>query len=174
MRVLAAALAVIFASFPLSSRADDGFEIALKLANNNFLCSKLHGSVLLYAKPNWNPSAEICTIYQSIVKTHNGLRFLYTNSFTDEKGLPEMHGIYWVDVDCVDMLTRYSDGYYYSVSKSLKALPSPSSKTKIYRLANGWNVYSTPKRRGEWESLKSDITDRAKTKTCSLYFRSNH
>lgn len=94
MRVLAAALAMIFASFPLSSRADEGFEIALKLANNNFLCSKLHEAVILYAKPNWNPSAEICTIYQSIVKAQNGFRFLFANSFTDEKGLPQMHGIY--------------------------------------------------------------------------------
>jgi hypothetical protein len=171
MRVLAATLMVIFASFPLSSRADDGFEIALKLAKNNFLCGKLHGAVLLYARPNWNPSAEICTFYQSIVKTQSGLRFLFANSFADEKGLPDMHGIYWVDVDCVAMLTRYSDGYYYSVSKSLEALPS--SKTKIYRLANGWNIYSTPKRRGEWESLKSYTTDRAKTKACSLYFGKN-
>jgi len=167
MRVLAATLMVILASFPFSSRADEGLEIAFKLARSNILCGDLYGAVLLHKRPLWKPSVEMCTFGKSIVKTQNGLRLLLAYSFIDENGRPEMHNISWVDVNCVDMLTRYSDGYISHASKTVS--PPASGQARFFQLENGWKVASTLKRRGEWESLKSDVVDRAKIKACSLF-----
>ena len=171
MRAFAAAMLVALTSFALPSRADEGFGIALKLARNNLLCSNLYGAVVLDKGPSRNPSSEMCAFGRSVVKTKNGLRLLLVYSFIDEHGRPEMHSVGWVDVDCVDMLTRYSDGYLSVASKTIS--PSPSRQKRFFQLENGWKVASYLKGRGEWESLKSDVVDRAKIKTCSLFLSNN-
>jgi len=172
------AASISFAAFTLSAcvvdcsgsarASDDSFEVALKLGNNNFLCSQIYGSVDLN-RPNHSrhPSSEVCTIRDSVVKTKKGIRLLKIYSFTDEAAKPEMHGLFWVDVDCEEMLSRASDGYFYSLSKKYT---QPSRGGSVFRLKNGWNIYQYKKQRGEWESLKNGTGDLALRKACNLFF----
>jgi hypothetical protein len=154
------------ASSNIAYAADDSISYAFVLAQKKRLCSQVQDAILLQ-KPSHSlhPSSEICSFRNSIVKTQNGLRLLLAYSFTDNKALPESHGMYWVDVDCRELLYRQSDGYYHSISKRWTP---PYLGANVFRLDNGWNVIQYKKTRGEWESLKTGPTDGALIKACGL------
>ena len=160
--------ASIFACSGSAHASDDSFEVALKLGNSNLLCSQLYGSVVLNRSSNYSihPSSELCTVRNSVIKTKKGIRLLTIYSFTDEAAAPEHHGLFWVDIDCGEMLSRISDGYYHVVSKKER---QPSRQGNVFRLSNGWYIYQKTERRREWESLKNGSTDRALQKACNLF-----
>jgi hypothetical protein len=148
--------------------ADSGLDIALKLAHSNLICSQVSSSLILFRPDHSShPSVEICAFRQALVKTQNGIRLLLASSITDANKKPTDNYLYWTDVDCKNMLSRVSDGYYYALSKSLTPT---TGRTQIFPLTNGWNLYQTKKYRGEWESMKVGPHDKSLMKACELFF----
>jgi hypothetical protein len=150
-----------------SKASDLGIETAFQITRLNKLCSHLPGAVLL-GKPDHLlvQTVQTCTVRNGVIKTGRGLRLLIINSQTDARGRPDLHGIWWVDLDCNELTKRDANGFYYFSSPRVMAA---SPGTQIFSVRNGWSIRQKPVRLGDWKTLKQDFSDAAMIKACRLF-----